>query len=105
MCGRGGINRGGAVRCGQCGSLEFAHRVPGGRAPAQEILGAMYVEGYRDPETVGMYAASWWVRYPQSKDKRHLQRSRDLYLEAFKLDPQDSTTGINAASKSLFLGE
>jgi uncharacterized protein HemY len=72
---------------------------------AQEILGAMYVEGYRDAETVGMYASSWWVRYRQSHDKHHLLRSRDLYREAFVLDPKDYYTGINAASKSLFLGE
>jgi hypothetical protein len=72
---------------------------------AQEILGAMYVEGYRDAETVGMYAASWWVRYRQSKDKHHLLRSRDLYREAFTLDPKDYYTGINAATKSLFVGE
>jgi hypothetical protein len=50
-----------------------------------------------------MYASSWWVRYRQSKDKRHLLRSRDLYREAFRLDPKDSYTGINAATKSLFL--
>jgi len=72
---------------------------------AQEILGAMYVEGFRDAETVGMYGASWWTRYLQSKDSHHLLRSRDLYREAFTLDPKDYYTGINAASKSLFLGE
>jgi tetratricopeptide (TPR) repeat protein len=65
----------------------------------------MYVEGYRDPETVGMYGGTWWVRYLEGKDKRHLLRSRDLYREAFTLDPKDYYSGINAASKSLFLGE
>lgn len=72
---------------------------------AQDILGAMYAENYRDAETVGMYAATWWVRYLQSRDQHHLLRSRDLYREAFKADPKDYYTGINAASKSLFAGE
>jgi tetratricopeptide (TPR) repeat protein len=72
---------------------------------AQDILGAMYAEGLRDAETVGMYGGTWWIRYLQSKDKKHLLRSRDLYREAFTLDPKDYYTGINAASKSLFAGE
>ena len=62
----------------------------------------MDAENYRDAATVGMYAATWWVRYLQSKDKHHLLRSRDLYRDAFNPDPKDYYTGINAASKSLF---
>jgi hypothetical protein len=36
---------------------------------------------------------------------RHLRRSRELYRTAFQGDPKDYYTGINAAAKSLFLGE
>lgn len=44
-------------------------------------------------------------RYTISRDVSHLQKSRDLYRQAFTAAPRDYYTGINAASKSLFLGE
>jgi hypothetical protein len=71
---------------------------------AMRILGALYAEDFRDAETVGMYAASWMVRYQESGNRLHLIKSRDLYREAFE-SSSDSYTGINAATKSLFLGE
>jgi hypothetical protein len=35
----------------------------------------------------------------------YLRRSRELYRTAFQSDPKSYYTGINAVSKSLFLGE
>lgn len=40
-----------------------------------------------------------------SKNTIHLRKSRDLYQQAFAATPKDYYVGINAASKSLFLGE
>ena len=68
------------------------------------IFGAMYADNLRDPETVGMYAATWMSRYRESKNRLHLLKSRDLYREAFE-SSLDSYNGINAATKSLLLGE
>ena len=51
---------------------------------AMRILGAMYSEDYRDSETIGMYAATWMVRYRQTGTRLYLVRSRDLYREAFE---------------------
>jgi len=71
---------------------------------AMRIFGDLYADDFRDPETVGMYAASWMVRYQETGNRLHLLKSRDLYREAFE-SSSDSYTGINAATKSLFLGE
>jgi tetratricopeptide (TPR) repeat protein len=72
---------------------------------AQKVLAKLYVAGHRDPETVGIYAATWMERYRASQDRADLERSRALYQEAFTLSPQDEYVGINAASKSALLGE
>jgi tetratricopeptide (TPR) repeat protein len=72
---------------------------------AQRILGKLYNKGERDPETLGIYARTWMDRYNTSGDKSDLKKSRDLYEEAFNKAPDDSYTGINAAAKSVFLGE
>jgi hypothetical protein len=45
-------------------------------------------------------------RYKATADRRYLLKSRDLYAQAFNLQPaNDYYTGINAAAKSLLLGE
>jgi ATP/maltotriose-dependent transcriptional regulator MalT len=44
-------------------------------------------------------------RYADSGDPRHLRRSRDLYVEAFEGAGDDYYTGINAAAKSVLLGD
>ena len=72
---------------------------------AQSILGELYELGQRDPETLGIYARTWMDRYGKSGDVRHLRRSRELYVEAFDGAQDDYYTGINAAAKSVFLGE
>lgn len=72
---------------------------------AQTVLGELHASGELDPETLGIYARTWMDRYKGSKDLVHLRKSRDLYRQAFTAAPKDYYTGINAASKSLFLGE
>jgi hypothetical protein len=71
---------------------------------AQRILGGLYQDGERDPETLGIYGRTWMDRYIKSKDSSDLQQSRDLYAEAFRRATDDYYTGINAASKSVLLG-
>lgn len=72
---------------------------------AQTVLGELFANGELDPETLGIYARTWMDRYKISKDPSHLRKSRDFYQQAFTVAPTDYYTGINAASKSLFLGE
>lgn len=72
---------------------------------AQLELEELRALGERDPETLGILARTWMDRFKQSGDRRHLLRSRDLYAEASDNDPKDFYTAINAASKSVFLGE
>jgi hypothetical protein len=72
---------------------------------AQILLGKLYAAGEIDPETLGIYARTWMDRYKATKQRLFLLRSRDLYRQAFEAAPSDYYTGINAASKSLMLGE
>jgi tetratricopeptide (TPR) repeat protein len=72
---------------------------------AIDTLSELKAAGHQDPETLGILAASWYVRYLESGKNLHLRKSRELYRTAFQADQSDFYTGINAASKSLFLGE
>ena len=72
---------------------------------AQLVLGRLYAAGEIDPETLGIYGRTWMDRYSKTGDRLHLLRARDLYRQAFEAAPKDYYTGINAASKSLLLGE
>jgi len=72
---------------------------------AVDVLSELKAAGHQDPETMGMLAAAWDGLYLGSKKKLHLRTSRELYRTAFERDPQNYYTGINAAAKSLFLGE
>jgi glutamine synthetase adenylyltransferase len=72
---------------------------------AIDVLSELKAAGHLDPETLGMLAAAWDGLYQESGKKLHLRKSRELYRTAFQTDPRDSYTGVNAASKSLFLGE
>jgi tetratricopeptide (TPR) repeat protein len=71
---------------------------------AQSILGELYELGERDPETLGIYGATWAERYSRSGVVTDLKQSRDLYAEAFEGARDDYYTGINAASKSVLIG-
>lgn len=72
---------------------------------AQRLLGELYAEQQRDPETLGIYASTWMRRFRRTGNVLHLRRSRDLYAEAFAGAQDDYYTGINAATKSLLLGD
>jgi tetratricopeptide (TPR) repeat protein len=95
-----------AIRPKQLHALAFAR---GGKEEglmkAQRILARLYDKGERDPETLGILARTWMDRYQNTGNTIFLRTSRDRYLEAFEMARDDYYTGINAASKSIFLGE
>jgi hypothetical protein len=94
-----------AIRPQQLRALALARRGnDGDLRKAQQILGALYQRGEKDPETLGIYGRTWMDRYDKSKDPSDLQQSRDLYAEAFERAKDDYYTGINAAAKSVLLG-
>lgn len=72
---------------------------------AQRVLGELYAAGEIDPETLGIYARTWMDRYKATGQRLYLLKSRDLYRQAFEATLGDYYTGVNAATKSLFLGE
>jgi hypothetical protein len=82
----------------------LAYRRDGQTRRAQEILSLLYEEGHRDPETLGIYAATWAKRYEETGERRHLKRSQAYYADAFRLSPKDYYVGLNAASKLALLG-
>ncbi|HEY0428036.1 MAG TPA: TIR domain-containing protein [Pyrinomonadaceae bacterium] len=92
-----------AIRPKQLHALTLARA--GDVMKAQRILAELYAEGERDPETLGIYGRTWMDRYQKSKDINHLIKSRDLYAEAFEGAKDDYYTGINAAAKSVLVGE
>jgi tetratricopeptide (TPR) repeat protein len=91
-----------ALRLQQLEAL--AYRRTGRIEDAQEILTGLYEDGHRDPETVGILAATWMQRFKQDHKKIYLERSQSLYAEAFKLAPDSYYNGINVASKAALLG-
>ena len=71
---------------------------------AQAILGELSKLGERDPETLGIYGATWTGVTGDRAGFSDLTQSRDLYTEAFDGARDDYYTGINAASKSVLIG-
>jgi hypothetical protein len=93
-----------AIRPRQLRALALARRgQDGDLKKAQKILGTLYQDDQRDPETLGIYGRTWMDRYSQSGDLSDLRESRRLYAEAFERARDDYYTGINAASKSVLL--
>lgn len=92
-----------SIRPRQLRGLALARK--GSWREAKGVLGELYELGERDPETLGIYARTWMDSYRATGDPLHLRRSRNLYAEAFALSPTDYYTGVNAASKSVLLGE
>jgi hypothetical protein len=92
-----------AVRPRQLRGLALARKgdLPG----AQRVFSELEAEGNRDPETLGMYARTWMDRYKAEKNPLFLRKSRNLYQLAFEHTPSDSYVGINAAAKSVMLGD
>jgi hypothetical protein len=72
---------------------------------AQEMLAVLFDQKHRDPETLGIYARTWMDLYNLEGKRVYLEKSRDMYALAFKLDGTNSYTGVNAAAKSVFLGD
>jgi tetratricopeptide (TPR) repeat protein len=72
---------------------------------AQRLLSVLEAAGEQDPETLGIYARTWMDDYNATGDQLSLAKSRDIYAQAFGNAPKDYYTGINAAAKSVFLGE
>jgi hypothetical protein len=90
-----------ALRLQQLEAL--AHRRAGHIEDAQLILNQLYNGGHRDPETVGILAATWMQRHRKEPKRIYLERSQSLYAEAFRLAPDSYYNGINAASKAALL--
>lgn len=83
----------------------LAHRRKGNWKAAQEILAKLTAAGEMDPETLGIFAATWMDRYTAEGNELYLRKSCDLYVQAFLHAPNDSYVGINAAAKSVLLGD
>ena len=92
-----------AVRPKQLRGLALARS--GDTIGAQRTLGKLYASGEIGPETLGILARTWMDRYNLTGDRTFLLKSRDLYRQCFEAFPTDFYTGINAAAKSLLLGE
>lgn len=92
-----------AIRPKQLHALTLARS--GETMKAQRILAELYAQGERDPETLGIYGRTWMDRYQKSGDEKDLIKSRNLYAEAFEGAKDDYYTGINAAAKSVLIGE
>ena len=94
-----------SIRPRQLRALALARRAEAGDLmAAQGILGELEELGHRDPETLGIYARTWVDRYALSNEVLHLRKARDLYAEAFERAQDDYYVGINAAAKSVLLG-
>ena len=72
---------------------------------AVDVLSELKAAGHQDPETLGILAAAKDGLFRETGKTLHLRNARELYRTAFQGDLKDYYTGINAASKSLFLGE
>lgn len=78
---------------------------------AKQILGELVTDDQRDPETLGLYAKTWFEDYTASgestetRDKQLLRVARNHYRDGFNGSRDDTYCGINAATKTLLLGE
>ena len=95
-----------SIRPKQLRALALARRGKGNDLDdAQDILAELYALNHLDPETLGIYGRTWMDRYKLSGNQNELRQSRNYYAEAFEKAPDDYYTGINAAAKSIMLGE
>jgi tetratricopeptide (TPR) repeat protein len=72
---------------------------------AIDVMSELRAAGHQDPETLGILAAAFDGRYQETNKLLFLRQSRELYRTAFQADPKSYYTGVNAATKSLFLNE
>ncbi|MFG0319381.1 MAG: tetratricopeptide repeat-containing protein, partial [Planctomycetota bacterium JB042] len=92
-----------SVRLRQLRGLALARL---GRArEARKIFAGLRDEGHVDGETLGMLGRTYMDWYDRTGRVALLRRSRDLYAEGFDLEPTKSYCGINAAAKSVLLGD
>ena len=93
-----------ALRPKQLQGLAFARA--GRTEEAQLVLGELEAAGNREPGDLGGCThGRGWTGYKATGNKLFLRRSRNLYQSAFDCPPTDWYVGINAASKSVMLGE
>jgi len=92
-----------SVRVRQLTALHY--RRSGDFVEAQNALSTLYEDGWRDPETLGILAATWRERHSKSFNRAHLDKSRELYSAAFRATPTDFYAGVNAASTTALLGQ
>ena len=72
---------------------------------AVDVLSELKAMGRQDPETMGNLAEARDGLFRETGRMLRLRNARELYRTAFAADPKNYRMGINAASKSLFLGE
>jgi len=78
---------------------------------AKRILGELVNSEHRDPETMGLYAKTWFEEYtasgdsPESRNKKLLRIARNHYRDGFNGSRDDTYCGINTATKTLLLQE
>ncbi len=72
---------------------------------AIDVLSELTAAGHQDPETLSLLAAAWDGRFQETGKTLYLRMSREMYRTAFQADPKNYYSGINAAAKSLFLGD
>ena len=95
-----------ALRPKQLHALALARRGdPRDTKEAQGLLAKLVAGGDRDPETLGIYARTWFDRFLEDDDEDDLEESRDLYAEALERTPDSAYAAINAAAKSAMLDE
>jgi tetratricopeptide (TPR) repeat protein len=95
-----------SIRPSQLRAIALARRgKEGDLDEAQDILGELYALNHLGPETLGIYGRTWMDRFKLSGKVSELRQSRDCYANAFEKAPDDYYTGINAAAKSILLGE
>ena len=72
---------------------------------ALDVLSELEAAGHQDLETLENLAEARDGLYLETRNVWHLRKARELYRKAFTADPTNYRMGINAALKSLFLGE
>jgi hypothetical protein len=80
----------------------------GHREEAKRILQGLLDEGVADADTIGVLARTWMDSYDRSGKRDELEASRDHYVLGYERSERLADkiyNGINAAAKSLVLGD
>jgi class 3 adenylate cyclase len=87
--------------------LALALTRSGATRSVRPVLRALYEEGHRDEETIGLLASTYKDTSdggPTGEEKPGLQHARELYAEAHRLT-HGYWSGINAATAALVMGD